>query len=98
MQAQRDALPPDSVFRPSVMWNGFGGAFEFISDLSDHSLRNIRIHTSFMTGVAWFQNIGNNHFINDDDKLIGGLNTGSPRFLIEAPERCGFGKEQPGLK
>jgi putative sugar O-methyltransferase len=95
MQAQRDALPPDSVFRPSLMWSAFGGAFEFIADLSDHSLRDIRIHTSFMTGVAWFQNIGSNHFSNDDDKLSYPMIRQYHELTCDIPERFWASEPSP---
>ena len=45
MQAERDALPPTSVFRPSAMWTDIDRAFNFIFDLSDDNLRDIRLHT-----------------------------------------------------
>lgn len=88
MQSERDALPPDSVFRPSKMWQEFELFLRYIFDLSDRNLRNIRFHTGFMTGVLWFGNFGSDRFETDEEKY-----TVFPhireyeRFIAQVPER-----------
>lgn len=57
MAAEQQALPTASVFRPSPMWDSLRGFFDFVYDLSDHSLLKIRLHTSLMTGDPWFANM-----------------------------------------
>ncbi|MEP7305685.1 MAG: putative sugar O-methyltransferase [Acidobacteriota bacterium] len=95
MQAQRDALPADSVFRPSAMWKDLGDAFNFIFDLSDHHLQNIRIHTSLMTGVAWFANFQSNSFKSDEDKLSYPMIRQYHDLTCDIPER--FWASEPSV-
>ena len=69
MQAEQRALPADSVFRPSPMWEDLNGFFDFVFDFSDTSLLNIRLHTSLMTGDPWFIYMAHAGIVADEQKL-----------------------------
>lgn len=69
LRAEHDALPADSLFRPSAMWAEYGAFLNFVFDLSDANLRDIRLHTAFMTGMPWFENIGKSNVTGDHARL-----------------------------
>ena len=51
------------------MWDDLKGFFDFVFDLSDKSLLNIRLHTSLMTGDPWFAYMAHAWITADEKKL-----------------------------
>jgi hypothetical protein len=87
MEAERDALPADSVFRPSPMWEDLRRFFDFIFDFSDRSLRNIRLHTSLMTGDPWFAHMAHTNLVTDEQKLTRPMIQQYHKLIADIPER-----------
>ncbi|WP_172656496.1 putative sugar O-methyltransferase [Catenovulum maritimum] len=55
MIAERELKFVDTLFYPSEVWLDAIKHLNFVFDLSEESLDYIRMHTGFITGVAWFQ-------------------------------------------
>jgi hypothetical protein len=95
MEAERDALPADSPLRPSRMWEDLRGFFDFVFDLSDRSLQNIRLHTSLMTGDPWFGNMQYAGIARDEDKRHIPMIGQYERVIAGLPERFWIGEPVP---
>jgi len=81
-------VPPDSPFFLSELWRDANNYLDYIRDLSDDHLRQIRLHTSLITGVPWFNYAHNPvRFLSEEEISETPLISSYRALVSEIPEQ-----------
>lgn len=67
MIAEHQDLPASHPFAPSALWNDTRKFLDFAMELGPSNLMNVRLHSGFITGSAWFSHAHQPYRFAKDD-------------------------------